>query len=47
MYIFDKVTIKQTTISASRWSLSEGCIFEIYIFPFRSKFWDPEKEKGT
>ena len=36
--------VKQRRISASRWSLCEVCMFDIYIFPFRSIFSHPEME---
>ena len=46
MYIFFKDNINQGRFPAFRWSMFEVCMFNIYIFPFRSKFLDPEMENG-
>ena len=47
MYVFFNETIKQERFSASRSSLFEVCMFNIYIYPFRLKFCDLEKEEWS
>ena len=47
MYIFSKATFKQARFSASQWPLSKISMFNIYIFPFRSTFYNHEMENGT